>query len=979
MKVKGSSMRWLTYQVTLLMSIQLCQQQQQLDHPTTEDIIQHIRQTTIRGVIKHDILPPSTALQSPSQTPNLPPTDGSQLTEQNIGQSSALIDNGVIKEEDEDSSDSGSGNGSGYEEIQAEMSDAAQIQVTQDSEILDESDSDETFSANESTVFNVTTKATTITTEDNSTLINSRNTGNVTYTPESAATTVPFTIEKRLQQIGKIEDIVKIESSTSKLEQIAKYGIYIEKIQDVTTHLTYIKLYIPLSVEIYYEEIQKATEILHKTANSLTESTRQLNEYINSYINTEYTNAVILSFCNLDQNMDVTIPDISLEEQRTVCRAMTAVINIQHLQDRTKDLFDDTIYRVTKIQEEIEKINTYMPENLQHNISQRSDRYNRDTETDARREADEFDLFSNGVSAILGLATNYDIEKVKISLLDHNKAILQAIQINEKSALVLDVQSMQMTNIATAVRNLQTLQAETTKSILSKSLSDNIAELVQISHLNLATAATVYAQINNILTDITAKIEKVKSGFQAATIRRLSIHTVDPVTLMNILAEFENTLKPHQKLLWNLQSADPTSYYNQIQTDIEPGTKNVICMVTFNIPIVEEKRKYTHYHISSIPFALFENKATYKTEMQGLPSSVEVLISDSSVDNKTKMYQVSEKAIIKAYGNNVAATLNTEKLMLLSDAQEQCVTVLINSEVDKIPSKCRIQPSSVKQQFLKASCSTYIYFSSTPTTVNIKCPSTPQINGLIVHETAELELHIRNFGVITMDPRCDMITTTTRFIGDPVTIEHRLMNIQQTKDNRVTNFRTLNISMWLLILNQEQKMQIKDMRRIIKEIRTVTKEFQPTLLERVNAELRERVNNDIYRAKSTIQAALEKIMDIGRGNKYTFIIQIVMAFILLVVVVWIVSKLNICFGKTKWYPAKYAKTMQQSKDEDTELIEVYNVKENHVSEGVYRKLTRYVDTATEDNSDDEAPPVQFYSETIDEGLTTTYRKWSTND
>ena len=125
-------------------------------------------------------------------------------------------------------------------------------------------------------------------------------------------------------------------------------------------------------------------------------------------------------------------------------------------------------------------------------------------------------------------------------------------------------------------------------------------------------------------------------------------------------------------------------------------------------------------------------------------------------------------------------------------------------------------------------------------------------------------MEIQNFGIITTDRRCDIITTTNKFIGDPITISHKLIELERTKDDRFTDFKTINITMWILILNQEQEMQINDIKNVMSEIKTVTQEFQPELLEIISKRLREEVRSNIRSTKSTVQAAFDKIMKIGK-------------------------------------------------------------------------------------------------------------------
>ena len=965
MKVNGLSVKCLKYYMIILVIISVSKQEIP-DNQTTRSLDQQLQVLTTGSADGHDVLSTPISTEPPIQIPRIPTSDENQLTVQ-----TPILFN-VTSQENED--DTNRDNGSGDQEIQAEVTERTQIQILQDREIMNENDSDEEFKPIEAISNNRTESDTNITEK-----VISANTSQPRNTNDSSNTeTMPFTIRSRLEQIGPIEDIVSIESSNSTDRKLAKYGILIEKTQEVTTHLTYTKLYVPVAIEIYYEETQKAAIILNETANSLMQATQQLKEYINQHINTNHTFIKIMTFCNIDTNMDMVIPGVNKEEQRVVCRAMTAMVTIGHLQDRTKELLYDTLYRINKIQEEIGRIKSYMPSDLQHKRNRRSMKYIYDTErTIVKRNVDEFDLISNSVSAIFGVATQSDVGQVRISLLEHNKAILEAVQTDEKFALILDVQSMQMINIATAVRNLQVTQSETTKFILSKTVSDNINELLKITHLNIAAAASTYTKVNNILTDISMKIKKVKDGFEAAIIGRLSIHTIDPATLLDMLTEFENTLKPHQKLLWSLHPADPTSYYKQISTNIEAGTENVNCMITFQIPIVEEKNKFLQYHITSLPFSLFENKSIFKTSMKGLPDSVDILISDTIINNNTAFYMVPEDSI-EIYENNIAATLRTNKLRTLTSPQKHCITTLINKEIDEIPSRCGIESSSTRQKFLKVSYNSYIYFSNTPTTVIIRCPTTPRINGLQEHITAELRLKIQNFGIIRTDRRCDIITTTNKFIGDPITVNHKVIELEQTTDDRFTDFRTINISMWILILNQEQEMQVKDIKNIMKEIKTVTQEFQPELLQIISTRLREEVRSNIRNTKSTVQKAFDKIMEIGKNSGYIFIIQITMGVILVIIVVWIFSKMDGCLCKAKGYTIKQAKQTQRSTTEDRDLCEILDNKEHYTNEGIYKKLIRYADPTTEDESDEERPPMQFSSETTNNGMTTLYKKWSTN-
>ena len=968
MNVNGLSVKSVNC-IVIILILSSASNQEIPDNQTTRNSIQQLQVLTTENADRHDALSTSILSEQPIQIPRIPTSDENQLTE--------LIPvlSSVILQENEDSVTRN--DGSGDQEIQTEITEQTEIPILIDSDVLDvldENDSDEEFKTIED-VSNITTESNTEVTEK----AISDNTSQPRNTVISSTTEkIPSTIGSRLEQIGPIEDIVSVESSNSTDRKLAKYGIFIKKIQEVTTHLTYTKLYIPVAIEIYYDETQKAARILNETADSLMQATQQLEEYINQHINTNHTFVKIMTICNIDTNMDIVIPDINKEEQRIVCRAMTALVTIGHLQDRTKELLYDTLYRINKIQEEIERIKSYMPSDLQHKRNRRSKENNYDKKkTIVKRNADEFDLISNSVSAIFGVATNADVGQVRISLLEHNKAILEAVQTDEKFALILDVQSMQMVNIATAVRNLQITQSETTKFILSKTMSDDIDELLKITHLNTAAAASTYTKVNNILTDISMKIKKVKDGFESAIIGKLSIHTVDPPTLLSMLTDFENTLKPHQKLLWSLQSADQTSYYRQIKTNIEAGTENVNCMITFQIPIIEEKNKFLQYHITSLPFSLFENKSIFKTSMKELPDSVDILISDTIINNDTAFYQVPKDSI-EIYGNNIAATLRTNKLQTLTNSQKHCVTTLINKEIDEIPSNCGIKPSFTRQKFLKVFDNSYIYFSSTPTTVIIRCPTTPRINGLQEHITAELQLKIQNFGIITTDRRCDIITTTSKFIGDPITISHKLIELERTKDDRFTDFKTINITMWILILNQEQEMQINDIKNVMSEIKTVTKEFQPELLEIISKRLREEVRSNIRSTKSTVQAAFDEIMKIGKNSGYIFIIQITMGVILVIIIVWIISKMDGCLCKSKGYTIKHAKQIQRSTTEDTKLCEILDNTEHYTNEGVYKKLIRYADHTAEEESEEERPPMKFYSETTDNEITTIYKKWSTN-
>ena len=103
-----------------------------------------------------------------------------------------------------------------------------------------------------------------------------------------------------------------------------------------------------------------------------------------------------------------------------------------------------------------------------------------------------------------------------------------------------------------------------------------------------------------------------------------------------------------------------------------------------------------------------------------------------------------------------------------------------------------------------------------------------------------------------------------------------------------------------------------------------------------------------------------------------------MGVILVIIIVWIFSKMDGCLCKTKGYTIKHAKQIQRSTTEDTKLCEILDNTERYTNEGVYKKLIRYADQTTEDESEEERPPMKFYSETTDNEITTIYKKWSTN-
>lgn len=728
------------------------------------------------------------------------------------------------------------------------------------------------------------TNTMTDTDEPNTTIINSNEEENTTSQSQKESMTVGL----QMEQIGTIDEMIDRTTVSDKEIRIAQYGIHVNKVQDVTTHTTYIKTYIPLSLAGYANRVDNISIVINNTSEALQTSAEQLTEIITDRTGNTSQLADTSILCSNTPSFGMTS-----DQQLIACRARQAMNLIHTVQINTQEAFIEAVTKAQEIKRDIQQIEGWIPKMKSPTHRQHDKIRNvRDTKNSGW-DGKDWNILGDTVASVFGLATYQEIGDIKMALWEQNHANQKSLAAVKDTSMVIDIHSLQIKHINTAVNQLQGIAGKIARQIRDNLNSQNIDQYLAILHTHQGTATAVFNKAHIALTDLNARINTIKDAFQAAVTRKLSIKVIDPATLGKLFKHIQQQLNSDQQLLWGIHTNDPTAYYTQITTNIEPGRENMIAMITFDIPIIDNQDKYTHHHITSLPFSIFQNQTTYRLKMQGLGSSTEILIPTAKTSNHLKYYQVLKQAIIKPHPKNIAATLKIRKLTTLNPLQTKCIKNIIENDIEEITKSCKLETTVIQQQMVRATPSIYTYFAKQPTTILVQCPNTPTFDETIRHNQVDKSIQIFNFGAVTIDPRCDVVTQKTRFIGEPIMLDKRMVQMKETKDHRFSNFLQLNISMWIKIINEHQITKMKEIKEVIQHIKSVTQEFEPGLLQAVEIELRDKIKVKITEAETASSKAWHAIRRIATSPDYLFAVQIIITIAVFALAIWTIRKFQI--------------------------------------------------------------------------------------
>ena len=736
---------------------------------------------------------------------------------------------------------------------------------------------------------------------------------------EMAQTSTLHTSESTSQQSSTTPTFIKdyqsaISTSTNvgkkaTIPPLIQVGLHLQEHKQVATHSTYIEVVIPFSAINYLDRLEDIEKSIRSAADQVISLRDRMTIELENNIFSKHTPDTIHSVCN------GYIPSPNTTEiTQQQCTNFAFNMFVNGLKANTLHLLADANRRIFDTKKDLRVLNSWFPK------VKTTSRPERGTDSDISDRADNptnnnFNLVGNALADLFGFSTTHDLTLIHQAMIHQQVSNLRVLQTLDKSIIVLDVQSNQINTLNTAVQDLHTISEKITENLRQEIYDNSLFASTLMNTINLNSASHVFTKAHILLSDIKMQISDIEIYFQTALNKKLSVKLISPPLLYSVLSAYRQELSNEQSYLWGITAENIMSYYDVIETTIKQSSTHTeaTSVITFHIPVVDQKYAYKYMQISGLPFLTFNGQTARIVKIPGLSSTVDILVTQtlSPLVNKKSLYRVDPDNVIMSNPNDIAATLKIKKLHAMSKPQVHCINAILKENVTEIASHCDMVINHENFLINKITDFEYLYFSRNMSEVSIDCPTRKPL----VRQTIQT-IQTINYGQLSVPPTCDVISQTTKFVGKPTKLDTKTFIPTQATFSPINDFSTLNTTLWISIIHHQSAMKKAEVRQIMAEILDYAEQFTPELLANISANLQNELKGRFELAQQADHTAWQKVLSItNRPQTMPFLILIAFGVVFVATFILIRRLISTCRAKPTVFMA-LSSTEQSSSPED---------------------------------------------------------------